>query len=74
MNCYIQSFADGSIITQVVTEYDASENVTPEDVTNILVVELERQSDSENNYTLPGLSLNFTLGYPIESKGNYCSL
>lgn len=74
MNCYIQSFADGSIITEVVTEYDASENVTPEDVTNILVVELERQSASENNYTLPGLSLNFTLGYQIESKGNYCTL
>ncbi|PIK38229.1 putative P-selectin [Apostichopus japonicus] len=68
VNCYIQSFADGSIITEVVTEYDASENVTPEDVTNILVVELERQSASENNYTLPGLSLNFTLGYQIESK------
>ncbi|KAJ8032194.1 Sushi, von Willebrand factor type A, EGF and pentraxin domain-containing protein 1 [Holothuria leucospilota] len=64
VSCYVESFSNGSIITDVVTKYNKEENVTPQQVTDIIATEAEQQE----HYTIPYLTLNFTLDSEIKSN------
>ncbi|KAJ8032191.1 CUB and sushi domain-containing protein 1 [Holothuria leucospilota] len=64
VSCYVESFSNGSIITDVVTKYKKEENVTPQQVEDIIATEAEQQE----HYTIPYLILNFTLDSEIKSE------
>lgn len=67
MSCFVISFSSGSVIADVVTVYDTRENVTSEQVTDIIVAESRNQPGE--NVTLPSLSVNITLDSKVTSEG-----
>lgn len=67
VTCFVRSFSFGSVIADVITQYDEAEKVTAEQVTAIIVTESMNQPGG--NVTLPGLSSNFTVGVPVTSEG-----
>ncbi|XP_071818912.1 uncharacterized protein [Apostichopus japonicus] len=73
VSCFVISFSSGSVIADVVTVYDTRENVTSEQVTDIIVAESRNQPGE--NVTLPSLSMNITLDSKVTSEVhevNYC--
>ncbi|KAJ8026591.1 Coagulation factor XIII B chain [Holothuria leucospilota] len=60
VSCFVLSFTSGSIVANVATEYDEAANVTADQVTDILLVELQGNKNQLGNYSIPGLSLNFS--------------
>lgn len=63
---------NGSIVADVVTQYDTKENVTAENVNDVIVTESLNQPGG--NYTLPYLSSNFTLGSTVSTNGEVSSI
>lgn len=67
VSCYVISFSPGSVLADVVTEFDTRENVTAQQVND--VIETEAINQPGGNVTLPLLPYNFTLDRPISSDG-----